>query len=131
MTVLKCEKCESKFKVPALALAGGRKVRCTQCRHVWFQPDPATAQGPENERSAGSDDKARFADALAAADASAQTNATKASEKATMNAKSANASDFALGGDLEISENDKGTTSKRWGLKVVAILVILAGVLMG
>lgn len=33
-----CPECESKFKVPAKALgATGRKLRCSQCSHQWFQ----------------------------------------------------------------------------------------------
>lgn len=41
MSVLTCEKCNTQFEVPDEALAGGRKVRCTNCYYVWTEPDPS------------------------------------------------------------------------------------------
>ena len=60
MTVLCCEKCKSEFKVPADKLIGGRKVRCADCRHVWFQKDPAEEKPKTSETGSLND----FADAL-------------------------------------------------------------------
>ncbi len=49
MTVLTCDKCDTQFEVSEAALAGGRKVRCTTCLHVWYQPDPnAVDDEPES-----------------------------------------------------------------------------------
>jgi predicted Zn finger-like uncharacterized protein len=41
--ILTCPSCEKHFQVPDGAIgAEGRKVRCSSCRHVWFQ-EPVTA----------------------------------------------------------------------------------------
>lgn len=49
--ILTCPECGARFKVPANALgAEGRSVRCTKCRHVWFQmaqiPNPNFGKAP-------------------------------------------------------------------------------------
>ena len=37
-----CPECKSKFLVDPQSLGeGGRKVRCGDCSHVWFQPAPS------------------------------------------------------------------------------------------
>ncbi len=44
-----CPECESKFKVPDKALGTtGRKLRCSQCAHEWFQ-EPAKAKPERRE----------------------------------------------------------------------------------
>jgi len=48
-----CPKCESKFKVPDKALGTtGRKLRCSQCAHEWFQ-EPAKAKPERQDPPAG------------------------------------------------------------------------------
>ncbi|MGM0421839.1 MAG: zinc-ribbon domain-containing protein [Pseudomonadota bacterium] len=37
MTVLTCEECQTQFSVSAEKIGTGRKVRCTNCGHIWFQ----------------------------------------------------------------------------------------------
>ncbi len=62
MTVLTCEKCQTKFEVPSAALVGGRKVRCKNCKHIWFQEDPKAPVKQEAVQTAGS---GSFADNMA------------------------------------------------------------------
>lgn len=62
MTVLTCDKCETQFEVPESALIGGRKVRCTNCMHIWYQADP-NADDLADVNDAG-DDKKSFSDIL-------------------------------------------------------------------
>lgn len=48
-----CPECESKFKVPDKALGDtGRKLRCSQCSHQWFQ-EPAPAKPAPKTGAAG------------------------------------------------------------------------------
>ncbi|MGM0559929.1 MAG: DUF3426 domain-containing protein [Pseudomonadota bacterium] len=47
--ILTCPSCQSRFNVPDGSLgAGGRRVRCGDCRHVWHaMPEPAVTPTPE------------------------------------------------------------------------------------
>jgi predicted Zn finger-like uncharacterized protein len=48
MIVIKCENCDTQFRVPAQALgASGRFVKCTKCQHEWLAK-PETATPVEN-----------------------------------------------------------------------------------
>ena len=55
--IITCPACATQFRVPDGALGSdGRKLRCSSCRHVWFQeplaPPAEAAQQPEPEISA-------------------------------------------------------------------------------
>ena len=51
-----CPECESKFKVPDKALGTtGRKLRCSQCAHQWFQ-EPLKAKPERQDTPAGKKD---------------------------------------------------------------------------
>lgn len=48
--ILECPQCQSQFKLePEQLGASGRTVRCTDCRHTWFQP-PARAAVSDAEK---------------------------------------------------------------------------------
>ena len=45
--ILTCPSCQSRYVVPDSAIgATGRKVRCANCRHSWFQEAPSGAVAP-------------------------------------------------------------------------------------
>jgi|GEM_PF-1313725 predicted Zn finger-like uncharacterized protein len=71
MTVLTCEKCQTQFTVPAEKIGTGRKVRCTNCGHIWFEKPENEAENDisEVEDSKGSGDSGDFKEALADANA--------------------------------------------------------------
>lgn len=48
MTVLTCDKCQTQFKVPTEKIGAGRKVRCTNCGHIWFQ-EGTESEAPPSE----------------------------------------------------------------------------------
>ncbi len=37
---LTCKECETKYRLDAAALGGGRMVRCSECGNIWFQDPP-------------------------------------------------------------------------------------------
>ena len=51
--IVQCPECDTRFNVDdALLLPDGRKVRCTQCKHVWFQEPPQEGEDGESEAQA-------------------------------------------------------------------------------
>jgi predicted Zn finger-like uncharacterized protein len=54
--ILTCPECDTRFVVPStIFMRGGRKLRCSSCKHSWFQEEPmeradnATAQPSESK----------------------------------------------------------------------------------
>ena len=48
---LTCAECETQYRLDAALLGvGGRKVRCTACNHIWFQP-PEQAEEPHGQEA--------------------------------------------------------------------------------
>lgn len=48
--ILTCPECTTRFLLPAEALgASGRKVRCSNCQHIWYQ-EPEEGAGGEEEQ---------------------------------------------------------------------------------
>lgn len=77
MLLLTCEKCQTQYRLGPEALGKiGREVRCTRCKHQWFQPAP---EGPVRsssspESTAGGGD-ASFAQVMAEINAAIQQGA--------------------------------------------------------
>lgn len=47
---LTCAECETQYRLDAALLGvGGRKVRCTVCNHIWFQPPEQAEDQPREE----------------------------------------------------------------------------------
>lgn len=60
--IIVCPSCEAKFNVDDALVATGRKVRCGECKHIWFyenelgEDDSGTVTGQEESFGGGSDD---------------------------------------------------------------------------
>jgi len=59
--ILACPNCKTRFKVPTGAITHvGRKVRCTNCRHVWLATTADAVRVPDDQaETAGSASEAR------------------------------------------------------------------------
>lgn len=81
--ILSCPACDARFSVPDTALGKyGRKLRCSKCRHEWFQasPDVAAALSQQGLTSSGPDfDKLLREGSVSASDKPAAASATSTS----------------------------------------------------
>ena len=64
--ILDCPNCSSKFSLDRdLLLPGGRKVKCSNCGHVWFQaPGDDDVEDVISDSGAGEEEARSFADEL-------------------------------------------------------------------
>ena len=116
MPIVQCPECNTQFKVSEEKLGDGRDVRCSECKHVWFQEPKHLIDSSENSDIAQAGHMADAVETVVENDADVPD---------AINPNLQNQSNALLIED----EETKATSTKTAGVVFISLILITFGVL--